>query len=88
LRQLFPAAELTVACSPWNKAVLANNPAIDRLLPLESLPDVHHSRLTDFLRLTKIKQLASFIKAQETEVVVDLQGSPMNVLAMFWSRAS
>lgn len=88
LRQLFPAAEITVACSPWNKAVLANNPAIDRLLSLESLPDVHHSRLTDFLRLTKIKQLASFIKAQETEVVADLQGSPMNVLAMFCSRAS
>ena len=85
LRQLFPAAEITIACSPWNKAVLANNPAIDRLLSLESLPDVHHSRLTDFLRLTKIKQLASFIKVQETEVVVDLQGSPMNVLAMFWS---
>ena len=85
LRQLFPAAEITVACSPWNKSVLDNNPAIDRLLSLESLPDVHHSRLTDFLRLTKIKQLASFIKAQETEVVVDLQGSPMNVLAMFWS---
>lgn len=85
LRQLFPAAEITVACSPWNKSVLDNNPAIDRLLSLESLPDVHHSRLTDFLRLTKIKQLASFIKAQETEVVVDLQGSPMNVLAMFCS---
>lgn len=83
LRQLFPAAELTVACSPWNKAVLANNPAIDRLLSLESLPDVHHSRLADFLRLTKIKQLSHFIKVQETDVVVDLQGNPLNVLAMW-----
>ncbi|MFA7119589.1 MAG: glycosyltransferase family 9 protein, partial [Sphaerochaetaceae bacterium] len=85
LRQIFPAAQLTVACSPWNKSVLANNPAIDQLLFLESLPDVHHSRLTDFLCLTKIKQIANFIKEQQTEVVVDLQGSPMNVLAMFWS---
>ncbi|HQB50888.1 MAG TPA: glycosyltransferase family 9 protein [bacterium] len=85
LRQLFPKAELTVACSPWNQAVLANNPAIDRLLPIFSMPDVQKNGWLDFFSRPQRKYLAYFIKTQEVDLAIDLQGNPLNVLAMFLS---
>lgn len=87
IRQLFPQAELTVACSPWNQAVLANNPAIDRLLPIFSMPDVQKNSWLDFFKRSERKYLAYFIKTQEASLVIDLQGNPLNVLAMFFSGA-
>ncbi|HNW56107.1 MAG TPA: glycosyltransferase family 9 protein, partial [bacterium] len=77
----------TVACAPWNQMVLANNPAINRLLPIFSMPDVHHSGWLDFFSRAERRYLAYFIKTQESDIVIDLQGSPLNVLAMFMSGA-
>lgn len=85
LRRIFPQAQLVVVCSPWNREVLANNPAIDQIVCLPSLPDIHHSHLRDFLRPANIKRIASLIKEQQPEVVIDLQGNPLHVLAMFKS---
>jgi len=86
LRQIFPQAQVVVACSPWNQEVLSNHPAIDQIVSLSSLPDIHHSHLKDFLRLAQIKRVANLIKEQQPEVVIDLQGHPFNVLAMFKAK--
>ena len=85
LRRIFPQAQLVVVCSPWNRGVLVSNPAIDQTVCLPSLPDIHHSHLRDFLRPANIKRIANLIKEQQPEVVIDLQGNPLHVLAMFKS---
>ena len=35
LRERYPEAEITVAVGPWNREVLASNPAVDRLLTID-----------------------------------------------------
>ena len=85
LRRIFPQAQLVVACSFWNRGVLVSNPAIDQIVCLPSLPDIHHSHWRDFLRLANIKRIGNLVKEQQPEVVIDLQGNPLNVLAMFKS---
>lgn len=85
LRQNFPDAKIVVLAAPWNKEVLENNPDIDRLVVVDNLPDVHGG-IKGFFSGRAIDLLARLIESEQPDMGVDLQGSPLNVLALYRAK--
>ena len=83
IKKQFPKSELILFCAQWNFEVVEGNPYLDKILVLDSLPDVHRSSIWNFLGLAKINKISDNIKKIGPDLIVDLQGNPMNVLAMF-----
>ena len=83
VREMFPRAELAFFCAKWNKEVLEGNPAIDRLEVIDDLPDVHNAGVTSFIKSDKVRVIAGKLKGFAPDMAIDLQGSPMNVLAAY-----
>ena len=85
MRGLFPHARVTMIVAPWNKSVLEHNPAIDELVVFSDALDVQKESFTSFLKKENVRPLVELLAGKEYDVVVDLQGNPLNVLAMWRS---
>jgi len=86
-RRQFPSAKIIFLAAPWNKEVLENNPNIDELVIFEKALNVHRAGFFSIINhLKKAKQLAKVIKEISPDIVIDLEGHPLNVLAMFKAR--
>lgn len=86
IRELFPNARITVLCSPWNRNVLLSNPNIDILRSFDRAPDVHKGPMIKALKLRYISSLTKDIKKHNPEMLIDLQGNPLIVLAGFLAK--
>ncbi len=86
-RKLFPEARIVFFAGPWNHEILTGNPHIDELHVVTGIPDVHRNSRADFFGRKAIRQVASVIREQAPDLVIDLQGNPLTVLAMSASRS-
>ena len=86
IRKLFPNAIIFIFSAPWNYKILEGNPNLDELKVLDIAPDIHKKGIISFLNLNKISLLKKEIMKIKPDIVIDLQGNPFNVLAMFFSK--
>jgi len=87
IKSVYSNSELIVLCASWNRQIFENNQSIDELICLDEIPDVHGGSIFSFFKLGKIKKIANKLRELKPDLVLDLQGNPMNVLAMFFSGA-
>lgn len=85
IRKTFPYAEINLLCSRLNFSIFDGNPFLDNVFVFDGVDDVYHSSVWDFLSLSKIRRLTGEIKKYSPEMAVDLEESPLNVLAMFFA---
>jgi ADP-heptose:LPS heptosyltransferase len=83
IRTLFPRARVRMIVAPWNRSVVENNPAIDELVTLSSALDVQKESFGSFLKSKNVAPLVALLRSQACDMAVDLQGNPLNVMAMW-----
>ena len=83
LRKKFPSADIKILVAPWNKSVLDNNPNINEIKVFSEAIDVHSNSFLSLFNYLKTKKLSIEIQEICPDLSIDLEGHPMNVLAMF-----
>jgi len=86
LRKLFPHVRIIFLAALWNKDILLENPNIDELKICEHAPNVQKESMLGFLNKERISNLKNEIKKISPDIIVDLQGNPLNVIAGFLAR--
>lgn len=83
IRKLFPHARITMIVASWNKSVLEHNPAIDELVIFSGALDVQKELFGSFVKKRNVDPLVRLLADKGYDIAVDLQGNPLNVMAMW-----
>ena len=89
LRWRFPAARITAGVGDWNRDVLANNPHVTDVLPVNAPWNnkfIKSQRISDQIGYVRHSAEVKALREQQFEVGIDILGSHVGALLLMQAR--
>ncbi len=86
LSRALPDARITVACQPYSRVVLANNPRVDEILTISAPWSSTRFAGSMSQRAEAVRSLGRLLRERRFHIGIDLQGNPLNAVLLWLAR--